>query len=103
MNLHSTPDFLHALSDGVHRLPVIRVKARLHPVKLIPRFTPSGSGKGAQIIKGTALESQGLDRLSHDHEYINFVWGRKPIVGSLNHLPRGFTPGPHWGRRPQTP
>src|SRR5437762_6414914 len=58
-------NFSHALADGIHRLPVIRLAPTLHLIELISRFTPGGLRKCAQILKCAASK---LDRLRIQHQ-----------------------------------
>ena len=67
------PNLLHALTDRIHRLPVVRVLAVLYLIELMAGLAPCREGKATKVIQGTAPELDGLG-IGHGTIIQNFVF-----------------------------
>ena len=59
-------DFLHARTDGLYWLPVVRLLAVLHLVDLISGFTAYREGNVAQIVQSAAEELNRFGLFVHE-------------------------------------
>jgi hypothetical protein len=73
------PDFLNPGANPWHGLPVIRLVALLHLVKLMTRFTPCRHREGSKIIERTTPEFDGF-AIGHHLSLYNLLY----IIASPN-------------------
>jgi len=62
----SNPNLSHAMTDAIHRLPVIRVKPFLYLVKLVARLSTSRCWKVAKVVQRPTPKLDWLDAFVHN-------------------------------------